>query len=73
MLVLTRYRNESVVIEFAGITCEVIFVEEDRGRIKLGFDAPREVSITRKELVGTDRAKPRHRDAPGAGFGWGPQ
>lgn len=83
MLVLTRYPNEGIVIELGGLVCEVtIFGVDASGRIRVGLDGPREISITRKELVGTDRARPRTPEIgtseiaeprTGGGIGWGPQ
>ncbi len=47
MLVLSRKRGESIVIG-NGITVTVVDVKGDR--VRLGFDAPAEVSIHRKEI-----------------------
>lgn len=50
MLVLSRKKNESVVID-GRIKLTVI---EIRGnQIRLGIEAPREVDITRSELIGS--------------------
>ncbi len=48
MLVLARKLDESIVID-ENITIKVISVE--KGVVKLGIDAPREVSIIRNELL----------------------
>jgi carbon storage regulator CsrA len=48
MLVLARKLNESIVIG-ENITIKVVSVEN--GVVKLGIDAPREVSIIRSELI----------------------
>ncbi len=48
MLVLARKSNESIVIG-DNITIKVVSVEN--GVVKLGIDAPREVSIMRSELI----------------------
>ena len=48
MLVLARKLNESIVIG-EDITVKVVSVEN--GVVKLGIDAPREVSIIRSELI----------------------
>jgi len=48
MLVLARKIDESIVIG-DGITIKVISIE--KGVVKLGIDAPREVSIIRSELI----------------------
>jgi carbon storage regulator len=47
MLVLTRKRNETVVIHnFVEVT--VLDIKE--GRVRLGIKAPKEVSVDRKEV-----------------------
>lgn len=48
MLVLTRKKGEAILIG-DGITVTV--VECDGEKVKLGIDAPRNVSILRKELL----------------------
>ena len=48
MLVLARKLNESIVIG-DDITIKIISIE--KGIIKLGIDAPRDVSIMRNELL----------------------
>ena len=48
MLVLARKLDESIVIN-ENITIKVISVE--KGVVKLGIDAPREISIIRNELL----------------------
>ena len=48
MLILTRKLDESIVIN-ENISIKVISI--DKGIVKLGIDAPREVSILRSELI----------------------
>ena len=48
MLVLARKLNESIVIG-DNITVKVVSMEN--GVVKLGIDAPREISIIRSELI----------------------
>lgn len=47
MLVLSRKEGESVVI---GDDITVTVVEMRNGKVRLGFDAPREVSVHRREV-----------------------
>ena len=48
MLVLARKLDESIIIN-ENITIKIISV--DKGVVKLGIDAPREISIVRNELL----------------------
>ena len=48
MLILTRKLDESIIIN-ENISVKVISI--DKGIVKLGIDAPKEVSILRSELV----------------------
>ena len=52
MLVITRRQGEAVVI---GKDIEVIVSEVNGDKIKLCIDAPREISIMRKELLETEK------------------
>lgn len=56
MLVLTRRTEESVVIG-GNITVTVLGVEGEK--VKLGIDAPREVTILRSELLDAIRQQNR--------------
>ncbi len=47
MLVLTRKKNESIII---ADNVEITVVEISKGHVKLGIKAPRHVSIHRKEV-----------------------
>lgn len=47
MLVLTRNKNESIVI--AG-NIEIVVVEVRGDKVRLGINAPKEVSVHRKEV-----------------------
>ena len=55
MLVLTRKTNESICIE-GGI--EVMVVQVRGNRVRLGFRAPAEISIQRKERMGSLAPEP---------------
>ena len=48
MLLLGRKKGESVIINNE---IEVIVVETSNGSILLGFEAPKEIEIVRKELL----------------------
>ena len=48
MLVLQRKKNQSVII---GENIEVTVLEIGRDWVKLAFNAPKDVSILRKELI----------------------
>lgn len=47
MLLLTRSKGESVMI---GNEVKVTFLGMHNGEIRLGFEAPKEISIHRKEV-----------------------
>lgn len=47
MLVITRKNNESILI---GDDIEVVVVKIDDGSVKLAINAPKDVTILRKEL-----------------------
>ena len=48
MLVLSRKCGESVVLPDIGITITLVAI--DGGRIRLGFEGPREVSVVRHKV-----------------------
>ena len=48
MLVLTRKLDESIII---GDNIEVKIISIDKGIVKLGIDAPVDISIVRNELL----------------------
>ena len=52
MLVLTRKPNEVVVLTVGDVTIEVMCVElRWPDKVRLGFSAPKDVAIVRKELL----------------------
>ena len=55
MLCLSRERNEAVTITTPeGRTIRVIVVEPRGSKVRLGFQADKEVKIMRDELIGTE-------------------
>lgn len=58
MLVLTRKVNEALLIEEGTIRVVVLSVQGDQ--VKLGIEAPRQVSIMREEIV---QAENQNREA----------
>lgn len=59
MLVLSRKLNEkTVIITASGERIEVVLVDIDRGKVRLGFAADRSVQIFREELVAPGQAMP---------------
>jgi|AntRauTorckE6833_2_1112554.scaffolds.fasta_scaffold51941_2 carbon storage regulator len=48
MLVLSRKKDETIIIGDNSVTVKII--EINGGQVKLGIEAPREVSIYREEL-----------------------
>ena len=58
MLVLKRKAGESIIV---ADNIEIKIIEVEEGRIKIGIDAPKEVSIIRKEVL--DEAKSENKTA----------
>ena len=56
MLVLSRKLGEKI---FINDNICITVVDIDRGKIRLGIEAPREVPIFRKELLTGDRPAPK--------------
>lgn len=57
MLVLSRKLNEKIVID-GGITITVVKI--DRNQVRIGIQAPGDVSVMREELLAKDLARPMH-------------
>jgi len=51
MLVLTRKREEQVVLQLEDQTILIRVVSIDGGRVRLGFEAGKDVKIVRAELL----------------------
>lgn len=52
MLVLTRRKNEKIHI---GDDITVTIAEIQKGRVKVGIDAPKDMAIVREELLGPEK------------------
>lgn len=50
MLILTRKKDESIIIDG---NIEIKIVELDDGKVKIGIEAPKNIEILRKELYET--------------------
>jgi len=61
MLVLSRKLGEKIVI---GDNISITVVDIDRGKIRLGIEAPRDVPIARQELLAGDAAARTTLSAP---------
>ncbi len=51
MLVLSRVAGESIVIGKGADQITLVVISADRGKIRLGIEAPRDVKIYRSELL----------------------
>ena len=47
MLILTRKLNESIIV---GDNIEITIVELDKGHVRLGIKAPKDITVHRKEI-----------------------
>lgn len=54
MLVLSRKLNESVMI---GDNIKITVIESDKGRVRLGIEAARDIPVHRLEVYKTIQAK----------------
>ncbi len=64
MLVLSRKKNESIVIN----DCVVVTVIEIRGdKVRLGIDAPKEVPVHRREVYDAIKRAERQESSPDSG------
>jgi carbon storage regulator len=60
MLVLSRKKNESIIIN-DNITVTVVEIRGDK--VRLGIDAPKEVSVHRREVYDAIQSQAKARDA----------
>ena len=55
MLVITRKVNESFLV---GDNVKITIVKTDRGNVRIGIEAPRDVPVVRTEIAGRKPDKP---------------
>jgi carbon storage regulator len=69
MLVLSRQKDESIII---GDDIEITIVDVRGDKVRLGINAPREISVHRKEIYeAIQREKAQQRAAESAATGQG--
>ena len=51
MLVLTRQRDEAIIIDHPAGPIEITVVDIRGDKVRLGFDADRSIRINRKEIL----------------------
>lgn len=59
MLVLTRHKNESIMI---GENVRVVVIDIQGDRVRLGIEAPRDMSVHRQEVfdaINKEREEPK--------------
>jgi carbon storage regulator len=55
MLVLTRKIGQQIIL---GDDIVITVVEVDRGRVRIGIDAPKAVQVMRRELLDSEPTQP---------------
>ena len=58
MLVLTRRRGEKILLPDLGISIEIL--ETHKNQVRIGIDAPRDITILREEVLARDGATRPH-------------
>ncbi len=51
MLVLSRKKSQGILIRGRDGDIRVVVLEADKGRLRLGIEAPRGITIIREELI----------------------
>lgn len=51
MLVLTRKKNEGIIIKGKDGDIRIILIEAEKGKVRLGIEAPKGYLIVREELL----------------------
>ena len=62
MLILTRKKNESIIIDG---NIEIKIIELEDGKVRIGIEAPKEIEILRKEIY--DRVQEENKSAVNVG------
>ncbi|MCX8111079.1 MAG: carbon storage regulator [Syntrophorhabdaceae bacterium] len=52
MLVLTRKKNEGIIIKGRDGDIRVFMIDADKGKVRIGIEAPKGYTILREELLG---------------------
>jgi len=60
MLVLSRYKDESIMV---GENVEVIIVDVRGNKVRLGITAPKDISVHRKEVYKTLQREKNHKES----------
>lgn len=67
MLILSRKPGDAIVI---GDGIRIVVLESDRRGVRLGIEAPRQVSIMREEVLKAIAEENRRATAPPSASGW---
>ncbi|HOP85419.1 MAG TPA: carbon storage regulator [Syntrophorhabdaceae bacterium] len=51
MLVLSRKKNEGIIIKGKDGDIRIFLIDSERGRVRLGIEAPKGYTIVREELL----------------------
>ena len=51
MLVLSRKKNEGIIVKSSEGDIRIVLIDIDRGRIRLGIEAPKGCPVIREELL----------------------
>lgn len=69
MLVLSRKKNERIIIEVGGKKVEIVIVELGPDKVRLGFEADKEIPIHRQEVYNAiKRQEDAKKDTGGTGL-----
>ncbi len=51
MLVLSRNKDQAIVASFGGLELVVTILDIKGGRVRIGLEAPQEITIAREECI----------------------